>query len=504
MKFTIEQVAAATTGKVVSQGKGVFAGIGADSRRIGAGELFVPLRGPNFDGHDYISAALDHGAGGFIFEEAAMKKKAAKELAAAKGAAAVAVRDSLYALGELARSARERFPDLSVVAITGSAGKSTTKEMVATILAQSGKVLKNEGNMNNRVGLPMTLFGLTDRVEYLVVELGTNEPGEIERLAEIARPQVACVTNVGPVHLEGLGNIEGVAKEKGALPKALTKKDVFAANLDDPYVMGMAGNTRARIIAYGLPGKNLSLKTMVPSDLRCEEAVSARGVKTDVNGSSFVLVTSEGDATIDLPVPGKHNVINALAAAAIARALDKKIGEIVNGIERFKPLPMRTQVRLLEKDVVVIEDCYNSNPISVAAALDLLTQNAKRTIAVLGEMRELGDAAESAHEHLGGLAALRGVDVLITLGEHAAITVKGFQRNNKKGRAFVVKNAEEAGRKVSELLEPADRVLLKASRLVRLEDAFPIIEEKWNKAQVKENKLINRLVKTGREAGRKN
>jgi len=501
MKFTIEQVAEATAGQVVSRGKGFFTGVSADSRRISSGDLFVPLRGERFDGHNYISAALDHGASGFIFEGSAMKSGAAKELAATKGAAALVVDDTLYALGELARSARERFPQLQVVAITGSAGKSTTKEMVASILARCGKVLKNEGNMNNRVGLPLTLLWLTDKIEYMVVELGTNEPGEIARLSEIARPNVACVTNVGPVHLEGLGSIEGVAAEKGALPAALKKGDCFASNMDDPYVMGMAKRAAARVIAYTISPKKKGNGAKISSDFRCDEIVSARRIESAVEGINFDLVTGIGDGKIELPVPGKHNVINALAAAAIARALDKKLEDVIAGIEQFRPLPMRTEVHRLESDVVVIEDCYNSNPISASAALDLLAQNAGRAIAVLGEMRELGDTADSAHERLGVLAALKGVDVLIALGEHASTTLKGFERHNKKGRAFMAKDAEEAGEKVLELLEPGDRVLLKASRMVRLEDAFQIIREQWKKLQAGEKKSGKKQARAAREGG---
>lgn len=469
MKFTVEQIVSATAGRIIERKWKTFDGVSTDSRKIFAHQLFIPLRGSSFDGHDFIESALKAGARGFLFQEGRMSKEKGKEIAEKYGASAIEVDDTLYALGELARWSRMRFRHIPLSTITGSAGKSTTKEMTANILSQRGNVLKNEGNLNNLIGLPLTLLNLSDDVIAAVVELGTNEPGEIKRLAEISIPDVACVTNVGPVHLEGLGSIEGVAEEKSALPYSLDESAVFIANVDNAYTAEMARKTRARVVAYGLSSK---------PTFTHELFVSAENLRTDLLGSSFILKVGDKCIEVKLGVPGVHNVSNALAGAAIAFVMRAREEEIAKGLMEYKPLKWRAQIHNLQNEVTVIEDCYNSNPLGALAALEMLSQASSRKIAVLGDMLELGESSAREHYKLGEESALKGVDILIAVGSFANEMIRGFkEKKSEDGEVVIASTPREAGEKLVGLLRKGDTVLVKASRGVHLEEVLPIVKE---------------------------
>lgn len=469
MELNVEQIAQATGGRIKAKKWEMFEGISTDSRRIAPRQLFVPLKGPNFDGHDFIESALKSGARGFLFQQERMTDKEVWRLAEEHNASAIAVEDTLYALGELAKWVRLCFRYIRLSAITGSAGKSTTKEMTASILSLKGNVLKNEGNLNNRIGLPLTLFNLNDDINYAVVELGTNEPGEIVRLAQICLPDVACVTNVGPVHLEGLGSVEGVAMEKGALARALSEDGIFVANADNSFTVDMARNTKAKVFAYGLSKK---------PDFNHEIFVRASDVHADLSGSAFTLKLGKKDISMRLHIAGIHNVMNALASATIAFAMGANEEEIVKGLREYKPLKWRAQIHKLPNEITVIEDCYNSNPLGARAALEMLAQAKGRKIAVLGDMLELGEASLMEHYKLGEEGALKGIDVLIAVGSFAEEVIRGFkEKGGVEASAVVASSAREATEKLLGLMKKGDTVLIKASRGVHLEEVFPILRD---------------------------
>jgi len=472
MKLTVDKIAAVTGGVAVRRGRGECELAGTDSRNIEAGKLFVPIVGERFDGHDYISAALDRGAAGFLFSKEKLNRRDAAKKADEKNAVAVEVADTLDALGELAKAVRDSIEGLKVVAITGSTGKSTTKEMTASILGGSRRLAKNEGNLNNLVGLPITFFGMPEELDIAVVEMGTNTPGEIARLSYIAGPDAACVTNVGPVHLEGLRSIEGVAREKGALPEALNEDGIFAVNCDDPYVRDMAQKTGAKPICYGLGNERLP---------GCGEFVTAEDIRAGEDFSTFVLNTGEGFAQTIVAAPGMHNVLNALAAAALARAMGEKSDAIAEGLQNWKSMSMRSEVRKIAGKITVLVDCYNSNPASLKAAMDMFENFNGRRVAVVGDMLELGDYTEEAHMKAGETAADAGVELLVAVGRWAEISRKGFiNKIDYNADALVAKDADEVVEMLLKRIKKGDVLLVKGSRLLKLETVVDAISARWD------------------------
>lgn len=461
MKLTVDQITDAAKGALLQRGPDSCSGVSTDSRTIESGRLFIPLVGDKFDGHDYIEQSLNRGAAGFMFSKEKIASEKAVALASAHKAFAIAVENTLEALGELARFARNSIRGLRVAAITGSTGKSTTKEMTAAILSQSMRVAKNEGNLNNLIGLPRTLLDLPEEIDAAVVEMGTNMPGEIARLAEIANPDVACVTNVGPVHLEGLGTIEGVAGEKGSLPASLSNDKKFAVNCDDPYVAKMAKRTNAGLVCYGVKGR-------YPSN--CIEAVTAFDMRTREEFSKMTLVSGGEMIEVRISAPGIHNAINALAAASICRAMNIPVSQIAQGLEKWRPMKMRNEIKRLPGGITVIVDCYNSNPTSLSAALSMLDAFSGRKIAVIGDMLELGKYSEQAHFEAGQAAAKSGAAILVAVGDWAQVMKAGFEKAAPiPTEAVVVKDAEKAAIFLSGTLKEKDVVLLKGSRKLHLE-----------------------------------
>ena len=378
-----------------------LAGVAIDGRRLRPGELFVAIPGPRFDGHDFLDQAHAAGAAAALVSRPV------------PGAPLPLLRvdDTRAALGRLARAWRDRFPG-PVVAVTGSNGKTTVKEMAARVLAALGPVLATEGNLNNDLGLPLTLLRLTGAHRAAVVEMGANHPGEIAHLAAIAHPDVGLVTNAGPAHLEGFGSVAGVARAKGELFEALEAGQTAVINRDDPYA-GLWDDLAApaRVLDFALDH---------------EAAVRAVDVDSTAEGSRFRLLTPQGEAQVDLPLPGRHNVRNAAAAVAVGLALgvDPRAGAAALAAMtpvagRLRPLPARGGARL-------IDDSYNANPASVAAALDVLAACSGRRTLGLGAMAELGAEAEALHAEVGRAARARGIERLFALGEGAAPAVPAF------------------------------------------------------------------------------
>ncbi len=447
MIWTLAEVLAATGGTVASGPLQPleFTSISTDTRRLQPGALFVALAGPTHDGHLFAADALARGARAAVVRQ---------RPPAVPAPLAVVVADPLRALGDLAAWTRRHLAP-TVIGITGSNGKTTTKEMVAAICeraplppARAG-VLRTIATENNLIGLPLTLLRLDHGDAIAVLEMGMSEPGEIARLTEIADPDVGVVTNVGPVHLEGCGDIAGVAAAKGELFRGMRPGATAAVNLDDERVVEIAAGFAGRRVEFGERGE-----------------VRARAI-TDLglDGIAFDLAVASRQTKVRLRVPGRHNVKNALAAAAVTHAIGIDIELIRDGLESVAAPPKRMQVVRLANGATLLNDSYNANPANVAAAIDVLARQAGRAIAVLGEMRELGPASARLHGDIGRLAAERGVAVLVAVGAHGAATAAGARRGGMAAAVIhVCDDPAAAAATVTTLWRAGDVILIKGSR----------------------------------------
>ena len=389
-----------------------------DSRSTGRGDLFVALPGEHHNGHDFIGDAVRQGARGVIGHTLPLDLP--------QDVVAFRVGDSLAALQRLAAGWRAQHK-LGVIGVTGSVGKTTAKELVAAVLSSRYRVLKSEGNLNTEIGIPLTLLGLTDEHQRAVLEMAMFAPGEISLLCQIARPSVGVVTNVGPVHLERLGSMEAIAAAKAELVQSLPSEGWAILNGDDPWVVAMAAKTRAQVLYYGT-GRGCQLRG---------EGVTSRGL----DGITFRLHYQDQQAMVSLPLPGRHNVYHALAAAAVGLLEGMGMEEIAGALARAQVL-QRLRVLTGRGGCTILDDTYNASPASMLAALDLLAEMPGRRIALLGDMRELGEYAAQGHRRVGERAAT-AADILLTVGE--------------------------LGRLIAVAAREGDFVLLKASRALGLE-----------------------------------
>ena len=394
--------ARAVLGAALGRGTGAevrFRGVSTDSRRDCTGALFFALRGPNFDGHDHVDAAARAGA-----------VAAVTEIPSAEGLPRLVVPDARRALGSLAAEWRSRF-DLPFVAVTGSNGKTTVKEMIASILRRRHRTLSTTGNLNTDIGLAGTLFGLDPSHRRGVVEVGANHPGEIAELARLCTPRVGVVTQCAPAHLEGFGDVAGVARAKGELFEALPPDGIGVVNADDVFAEFWTAQLGGReILRFGMES---------PAD------VSAEFTSGEL-GSRITLATPDGEAVVELALPGRHNVMNALAATAACLALGEPLAAVREGLEAMQPVPGRLCVRSLGGGSVLVDDTYNANPVSLRAALDVLAGRGGEYWLALGDMAELGDGERDFHAQAGRLARERGVARLYGLGPLAAEAVRAF------------------------------------------------------------------------------
>lgn len=470
--MTVRELLSCTGGNLLAGDPGAtISGISTDTRTLSPGELFVALKGDRFDGHDFFPEAIARGASGVLGRNGSF---AVRPRGWMEPVALIEVKDTLYALGEIARHWRTRH-EVRVLAITGSNGKTTTKEMTAAILSQGRSVLKTQGNLNNRIGLPLTLMGLRSHHEVAVVEMGMNEPGEIRRLCEIAQPDFGLITQISPAHLEGLGSIEAVAMAKGELFQALGEQDTAIVNLDDPHVVTLAGSCRARHLTYGR-----------------QLGAAVRGQALDPfhpEGARMVLEISGERAPVRMRCHGRPCLLNALAAAASAWALGASLQEIVAGLEVFRPAPMRLSVVALEDGTHLIDDTYNANPASLAEALETLSRMARgRKLAVLGDMLELGAYAREAHREAGRQAAGFGIDVVIAVGHWAQELVEGARCSPfPPGRTMAVASWQEALEALMAQMKSGDWILVKGSRGVQMEHVVEGLTARLGRQAPKEN-----------------
>ncbi len=452
MILTFDEIGRATGAERIACGPGSgVESVSVDSRRLAAGALFVALRGPNFDGHNFLREAAVKGACALLVDD---RRRVA--LVSDHPVSVFAVSDCLEALGRLAAYVRRRNRPC-VIAVTGSNGKTTTKEMIAEIMsAQHGPaaVLKNSGNENNLVGVPLTLLKLAAE-KVAVVEMGTNAPGEIGRLTGVVDPDVGLITNVGPAHLEGLGSIEGVALEKAAMLKGMRGQTTAVLNADDKMVRPLGDGFQGKVITFGDSGE-----------------VRARAIEEiELSGTRVEIVWAAGSIEVTICYVGRHNVANALAAAAAALAVGVSPEAVKAGLENARPIPMRMQVLTTRGGVGLISDCYNANPASVAAALDTLKRmKARRKIAVLGDMCELGADSARFHRQVGQAAAKAGLWRLYLLGDYACEAAGGaLEAGLGEERIKLARgHAEIVGELKGEARE-GDWILVKGSRSQRME-----------------------------------
>ena len=422
--------------------------ISTDSRTIKKGELFVALRGENFDGHKFIEATAKAGAVGAIVDLQWTGKAPAKF-------AIIRAEDTLLAYQNLAANYRKAL-SIRVLAITGSNGKTSTKDFAASVLGRKFRVTKTQGNFNNHVGLPRTILEATSNDEVAVWEIGMNHPGEVAPLAKIAAPNAAIITNIGVAHIEFMGTREAIAKEKGALAEAVAAEGVVVLNADDPFSKGIAERTRAHVIFAGTK----------------EGTVRAIDIQQSADGSEFTIIEGAHRCRAQLPVPGLHMVQNALLAVAAGRAFGLSLEEAAAGLASAPLTKARLQIKEIN-GVQFLDDSYNANPDSMKAALQTLVEldTDGKKIAVLGEMRELGKESERGHEEVGEAAAAFGIDHLIGIGEMGAIISRAAERAGLE-KSTVVGSTSEAAELLLEITAPGDLVLIKGSRLARMEDVI--------------------------------
>lgn len=431
--------AAAWAGGVLEGEDREFAGVSTDTRRLEAGELFVALEGPNFDGHEFLATAAERGAAGAVVARAVESPLAH-----------IRVPDTLAALGAIAAAWRVACAP-TVVGVTGSSGKTTVKELIASILSRVDETLVTRGNLNNEVGVPLTLFRLSPRHRYAVIEMGANHVGEIARLAAIARPDVGLITMAGPSHLEGFGSLDGVARGKGEMFEALGEGGTAILNADDAF----AGFWRplcapARVLTFGLGA---------------DADVTARDVEAGAEpGTRFRLVTPAGTVDVELPLPGRHNVMNALAAAAAALAAGAGLADIAAGLAAVQGVAGRLIFKAGLRGCRIIDDTYNANPAAVRAALDVLVGLPGRPWAVLGDMGELGPGGPGMHREIGARARASGVERLFAVGPLSRETAAAFGEG-----AMHFEDAASLAGHLAQALAGDVNVLVKGSRMMRLE-----------------------------------
>jgi UDP-N-acetylmuramoyl-tripeptide--D-alanyl-D-alanine ligase len=455
MLWTTDKILQATGGRWVGGERGCeFSGISIDSRTSAGDHLFVAIEGDVHDGHEFIEDVIRKGIRGVIASKAYGGGFADRDWPH-KEVACISVEDTTVALGDLAAFLR-RSLTVSVVAITGSNGKTTTRGMISAVLSQRYRTLSTRGNFNNLIGLPLTLFGLDETHDWAVLELGMNRPGEIGRLGTICRPNIGVITNIGPAHLEGFESIEGIMRAKGELVDTLEPEGVLVLNVDDRRVQQIAQDAPHAVLTFG----------------RCPNAdIRARGISSTVDGTDFDLMLPSGVFPIHLGSPGEFMVLNSLAAAAVGYRLEMTGREIKAGLESFTPEGGRMNILHTGIGVHLVDDTYNANPGSMEAAIHTLRslKGAGRCALVTGDMLELGRFAESMHRDLGIRAVQSDVDRIYATGSFADAVAAGARDAGMSSDRIRVGTHEQILAGLVQWLRPDDWVLVKGSRKMKME-----------------------------------
>lgn len=455
MNMMLSEIAACVQGKLIGEDTAISA-VSIDTRTIKPGQLYVAIKGHNFDGNEFVVEAEQSGAGAAIVHQGITTT-----------IPYVIVDDTRLALAELAGAWRKK-ASVSVVGITGSNGKTTVKEMVAAILSASdpthGNTLFTQGNLNNDIGVPLTLLRLNEQHRHAVIEMGANHPGEIEYTSQYAQADVAIITNVGPAHIEGFGSIDGIAKAKGEIIETLKQDSVAVLNRDDAYFdywKSLAGTRK--VISFGIDER---------------AGVTAHSVKTEIIDHAFAttfdLVTAKGELTIKLRLAGRHNVVNALAAAAACLALGTDLQQIKQGLESVNPVTGRLQPLVSRLGNIVIDDTYNANSASLRAGLDVLANCDGKRWLVLGAFGEQGSESPKIHEQMGELIKSCGVVRLLAVGSDARNTVKVFG----EGATFF-DSQNDLIEVLKQELKGDEAILIKGSRAQRMENVAAALVENF-------------------------
>jgi UDP-N-acetylmuramoyl-tripeptide--D-alanyl-D-alanine ligase len=479
MRWTVEEVAY-VLGVTPPSGLDALArlaGVSIDSRTVARGELFVAIHGPRHDGHNYVGAALDAGALAAVVAQDRMGGFA--EPVRSK---LFAVRDTLAALQGLAQAVRTRW-GRRLAAVTGSAGKTTTKEILAALLGSRLRVLKSEGNLNNEYGLPLQLSRLDDSDEVAVVELGMSHAGELRRLAEIARPDVGVVTRVAPVHLEFFASVDDIALAKRELIEGLTGHDSVAVlNADDPRVAHFAEVAPGRVVTFGFS---------FGAGFRAER-IDDRGVE----GSEFDFIGPSDRVRLTLPLAGRHNISNALAALAAASVWGVGGAEAKEVFPRLEPAGMRGRVLHYDAGFSVVNDCYNSNPVALAAMVEILihTPTPGRRILAAGEMLELGPSSSELHRAAGRDAAASGAIswIIGVQGDSESFVRGAIEAGHPAKRAKFIGSSAEAAAFLADLLAPGDLMLVKGSRGVKMERIVEALDARFTRSSAAPEASVGR------------
>ena len=460
LALTWAELIAATDGRAVTvpPGSPFLAGVSIDSRTLGPGQVFFAIHGPHFDGHDFLHDVAVRGASVAVVH---------RDADTPAGLPLVRVPDTTRALADLARHAR-RATSIPVTVITGSAGKTTTKEMTAALLATRGAVLKTEGNLNNRYGLPLSLLRLSAEHAFAVLELGMSAPGELLALSQIAEPDVAVITNVGPAHLEFFGSVAAIARAKAEVFGGLRPGGLAVLNGDDPRLRPIGEGLRGRVVWFG-------------RDRRHD--VAAENWRGTPFGMRFDLRLEGRSLEVALPLAGPHFVMDFLAAAAVAHALGVSPEAIATAATALRAVRHRGDVRRLDQGITLIDDCYNSSPDALEAALQALSlAGPRRRVAVLGDMLELGPAGPDLHRAAGERAVGRA-DLLVGVGPLAQELLAGARRVGMAEASLVAFADANAAVAAVELLDRGDAVLVKGSRGVRLEKVVDAIVARFGEGE---------------------
>ena len=454
LRLTLAWVADAVGGQVLSGDPSDAIGeVVSDTRALRAGDFFVALKGPRFDAHHFVAEAFQKGAGGALVERG---RVGAERSSAVGRGGVVEVDDTTTALQDLAHAVRKA-SGTRVVAITGSAGKTTTKEAIAEFLSGRGRVVRNEGNLNNHIGLPLSLLQLRARPDVAVMELGMNHAGEIRTLVAIAEPETRVWTNVGDAHMGFFASPDGIADAKAEILEGADSDSVLVCNADDARVMARVG---------GFAGRTLTFGTSASATVRACDVE-----RLGIDGMSARMISPSGERQIRTPLIGRGNLANVLAAASVALDLGTPIDDVVAAAARLKPADRRGAVRHLRGGTVLIDDSYNSSPAALAAALDVVAVEvrASRRVAVIGEMLELGEHAEALHRQSGALAAAAGLQLLFAIGGEPArvLADSAVQAGMPASAVRCMPDSESAAAAIAAAVRPGDLVLVKGSRGVR-------------------------------------
>lgn len=444
--MTLKNIALACQGKLYtdeSYSDREIDGVVIDSRQVKKNHLFIAVKGERVDGHSYIEAAFKSGAAAVICEQAPDPVCGPFIL----------VENSLQALKDIAKWYRTRL-NIKLVGITGSVGKTSSKEFISSVLAEKYQVLKTEGNFNNEIGLPLTILKIRDFHELAVIEMGISDFGEMHRLSDIARPDICVITNIGQCHLENLGTREGILKAKSEIFDFLDEKGSICVNGDDDMLATIESVKGIKPVRFGLNKSNaFTVNDVYASDIQ------AKGLF----GSSCNIHVTGSIIPVEIPIPGEHMILNALAAAAVGTILSVDKDAIVKGIKAVKPVSGRSNIIRKDK-LTVIDDCYNANPVSTKAAIDLLAMADNRKLAIVGDMFELGEHELALHEEVGEYAATAAIDVLICIGKLSSAMYKGAQKRAEGSKQLIYfESREEFLKEYKSIINKDDTILVKAS-----------------------------------------